>query len=61
MGELIVRDDRELRRLNRAIAMLDARPAGDRLRLQNLLSALVTARDEIAGPRRRSGHRGQRT
>ena len=53
MRELIVRDDRELRRLNRAIALFGARPDADRLRMHHLLSALLAARDEIAAPRRR--------
>lgn len=52
MRELIVRDDRELRRLNQAIAMFDAKPASDRLRLRHLLAALVTARDEVEGSTR---------
>jgi hypothetical protein len=50
MRELIVRDDRELRRLNQAIAAFGERPCGDRLRLQHLLSALLAARDEIEHP-----------
>jgi hypothetical protein len=53
MRELIVRDDRELRRLNHAIAAFAAMPETDRRRMRHLLSALVTARDEIAPPRRR--------
>lgn len=54
MRELIVRDDRELHRLNHAIAALGGRSDIDRLRLHHLLSALVAARDEIA-PRRQPG------
>jgi hypothetical protein len=48
MRELIVHDDRELRRLNQAIAAFDGRPGRDRLRMHHLLSALHAARDEIA-------------
>jgi hypothetical protein len=47
MRELIVRDDRELRRLNQAIATFGARPDRDRLRMHHLLAALRRARDEI--------------
>ena len=47
MAELIVRSDRELRRLNQAIAAFDAKPCGDRLRQQQLLAALLAARDAI--------------
>ena len=53
MSELIVRDDRELRRLNRAIATFAAKTDGDRRRIHHLLSALVAARDEIEAPRQR--------
>jgi hypothetical protein len=53
MHELIVRDDRELRRLNHAIAAFDARPCADRLRMQHLLSALLAERDEIERVARR--------
>jgi hypothetical protein len=52
MRELIVRTDRELRRLNQAIAAFDAKPGGDRLRQQHLLAALLAARDEIQVVRR---------
>jgi hypothetical protein len=55
MGELIVRDDRELRRLKLAIAALEARPGADRLRMQALLQALHTAHDAIEKPSRRPG------
>jgi hypothetical protein len=54
MRELIVRDDRELRRLNQAIAAFDDRPCADRLRLQHLLSALVAQRDELEQSKRRA-------
>ena len=43
----ILSDDRELRRLNQAIAAFDARPDHDRLRMHHLLSALLEARSEI--------------
>jgi hypothetical protein len=46
--DLIVRDNRELRRLDRAIAAFEDRPCADRLRLHHLLSALRAERDEIA-------------
>ena len=45
--ELVVRYDRELRRLNQAIAAFDARPCSDRLRMQQLLSALLAEREAI--------------
>lgn len=57
MGELIVRDDREWRRLNQAIAALETRSCGDRMRLQHLIHALHAARDELAEPRQRAGLR----
>ena len=61
MRELIVRDDRELRRLNRAIAMFGARPDSERLRIHHLRSALVATRNEIELPRRRRvAHSGKR-
>ena len=43
MRELIVRDDRELRRLNQAVAAFGR----DCLRMHRLLSALLEARNEI--------------
>ena len=57
MRELIVRDDRELRRLNQAIATFGARSDADRRRMRHLLSALITARDEITAPGRPVTHR----
>ncbi|MBV8169193.1 MAG: hypothetical protein JO021_20540 [Alphaproteobacteria bacterium] len=60
MRELIVRDDRELRRLNHAIDAFGAMPDGDRLRLHHLLTALVAERDEIAPRRRRAAIGGPR-
>jgi len=55
MGELIVRDDRELRRLKQTIAALEARPGADRRRMQALLQALHTAHDALEKPSRRLG------
>jgi hypothetical protein len=49
--ELIVRSDRELRRVERAIAELEARPAADRLRVQVLLQALMNERAELTRSR----------
>jgi hypothetical protein len=54
MRELIVRDDREVRRLDHAIAALGGRSDRDRLRLHHLLSALVAARNDIGRSRRPS-------
>jgi hypothetical protein len=54
MRELIVRYDRELRRLNQAIAAFDARPCADRVRMRHLLSALMAERDEIERSARRA-------
>jgi hypothetical protein len=45
--ELIVRDDRELRRIERAIAELEARPMAERHRMQSLLQALRNERAEL--------------
>jgi hypothetical protein len=54
MRELIVQDDRELRRLTQAITAFDAKPCGVRLRMQHLLSALLAARHEIEQSARRT-------
>jgi hypothetical protein len=51
MRELMVRSDRELRRLDQAIAALDEKPCADRLRLRHLLAALVAERDAIQSAR----------
>ncbi len=51
--DLIVRDNRELRRLDRAIAAFEDRPCADRLRMHHLLAALHAERDLIASSRRR--------
>ena len=53
MSELIVRENPQLRRLERTIAELEARPAAERLRKQTLLMALYSERDEITGARSR--------
>jgi hypothetical protein len=47
MRELVVRHDRELRRLARAIIAFEAKPCADRLRMQHLRSALIAERDAI--------------
>lgn len=51
--ELIVRTDRELRRLDRAIAAFDTKPCTDRLRQHHLLAALRAERDAIVSTGRR--------
>lgn len=53
MSELIVRENPQLRRIERAIADLEARPAAERLRKQTLLTALYAERAEITGIRSR--------
>jgi hypothetical protein len=59
MKELILRDDRELRRIETAIAAMERAPASERLRRHCLLAALEAERDELLrvlgrshGPRR---------
>lgn len=47
MKELILRDDRELRRLESAIAVMEQAPASERLRRHCLLAALEAERDEL--------------
>jgi hypothetical protein len=47
MRELIVRDDRELRRVEQAIAAMESSGAGSKLGRQCLLAALVRERDEL--------------
>jgi len=44
MGELIVKDDRELRRVESAIASIQGRPVCDQMRMQSLLTALQAER-----------------
>jgi hypothetical protein len=51
MAALIVRENPQLRRIERAIAALEARPATERMRKQTLLAALYTERAEIASIR----------
>ncbi len=53
MAALIVRDNPQLRRIERAIAELEARPAAEQMRKQTLLAALYRERDEIVGARSR--------
>jgi hypothetical protein len=53
MGELIVQDDRELRRIERAIASIEGRPVCDQLRMQSLLMALQAERSLLQGTGRR--------
>jgi hypothetical protein len=45
--ELVVRDDGQLRRIERAIAELERRPRAEQLRKQLLLRALETQRAEL--------------
>jgi hypothetical protein len=57
MAALIVKDDGELRRVERAIAEFEARPPMERLRKSCLLQALYAEREELlrlSPPRRRS-------
>jgi hypothetical protein len=56
MRELIVNDDGELRRIERALAELEARPAAERLRKVFLLRALRRQKAELlrASPERRA-------
>ncbi len=53
MAALIVRDNPQLRRIERAIAELEAKPAVEQMRKQTLLAALYRERDEIVGARSR--------
>ncbi len=53
MAALIVRDNPQLRRIERAIAEFEARPAAERMRKQTLLAALHEERDAIVGARPR--------
>jgi hypothetical protein len=57
MGELIVSDDGQLGRVERAIAALQARPRADRLRLTSLLRALETERAALQCAARRHTRR----
>ncbi len=47
MGELVVRDDGQLGRVERAIASLEARSTCDRMRMQGLLQALYAEQHEL--------------
>jgi hypothetical protein len=47
MRELILRDDRELRRIESAIATIEQASASDKLRRHCLLAALMAERDEL--------------
>lgn len=47
MRELILRDDRELRRIESAIATIEQASVSDRLRRHCLLTALTAERDEL--------------
>ncbi len=59
MGELIVKDDRELRRVESAIASIQGRPVCDQMRMQSLLTALQAERSLLQCTRRRPvGYRG---
>jgi hypothetical protein len=51
MAELIVRENPQLRRIERAIAEFQARPAAEQMRKQGLLTALYTERAEIVHAR----------
>ena len=51
MAPLIVRENPQLRRIERAIAELEARPAAEQMRKQTLLTALYTERAEIVRTR----------
>ena len=50
---LIVRENPQLRRIERAIAELEARPATEQMRRQSLLTALYCEREEIVHARLR--------
>lgn len=53
MAELIVRENPQLRRIERTIAELEARPAAEKMRKQMLLTALYAERAEIMGTQSR--------
>jgi hypothetical protein len=50
---LIVKENPQLRRIERAIAELEARPAPEKMRKRSLLTALYCERAEIARLRAR--------
>lgn len=47
MRELVVKDDGQLGRVERAIAALEGRTLGDRMRMQGLLQALYAEQHEL--------------
>jgi hypothetical protein len=51
MAALIVRENPQLRRIERAIAELEARPAVEQMRKRSLLTALYSERAEIVSAR----------
>ena len=53
MGELIVRDDGQLRRVETAIAAIEGRSACDRMRVVSLLEALYAERKMLQVSQRR--------
>ena len=57
MGELIVRDNRELRRIETAIAAIECRPVCDQRRMQSLLMALHAERSMLQYERRSGNDR----
>ncbi|HUK00534.1 MAG TPA: hypothetical protein VLV85_19935 [Stellaceae bacterium] len=59
MAALIVKDDGELRRVQRTIAEFEARPPMERLRKSCLLQALYAEREELlrVSPQRRHSSR----
>lgn len=61
MRELILRDDRELRRVQSAIAQIEQASASDRLRRHCLLAALTAERDELLRALGRSRAPARRT
>lgn len=54
MRELVVKDDGQLGRVERAIAALEGRPVRDQMRMQGLLQALYAEQHEL---RRYTRHR----
>ena len=47
MRELVVKDDGQLGRIERAIAALEGRPVCDQMRMQGLLQALYAEQHEL--------------
>ena len=52
MGELIVRDDGQFGRVERAIAAFEARPPCDQMRMQSLIYALRAELEMLSSTRR---------